>query len=658
MFKKLIFILIAATALGFFAYSEFKPVKSGSIKTQLNSWDKALIAGNDSLIAFKLPEAKTFYSKSLEEAEKIWGKDSQQAGVSYNKLGIVALRENNLDQAEQYLGQAWAITDQVLKDNDKRKGYILANYAKVLKKLFRLEEALKLEERGMQIIDLVEPPIWRDRADTKLGLASVNRDLGRVDNIKDLTREAIQDFKRELKADFKSKFERELRADATTEFAYRMIDFGQYDEAIYFAKQAVELSHSEFGPDTIKYSNSLKALALAYYRVGKIADAENFYKQSVNSLKTQSEESVLRGMLFAELAWIEYERYNLSGSIRYAEIALHEISESLGNKHPDICYYHRILAGFYLQTGDFQKASDHADKALGMALQIQANDRPDLIGALKVFVYARLATKNINDVLPIIYKVSEKSYQGQGTLNLYARVDLLSALSDLCRQLGKYEDAQKFIEQAVEIVPPDSSWSIDILLSKAKNLRDMGQLDKALDFANQGLKKANEIAPKSWRELWALRVLANTSRIAKKYDQSAEFYRQAIELINSTPWLLDDTSNKLNLYKELGDLYQEKSDDPATLFEILKIYRTVYKKSQYKSIFTYLPKLLNLQELSKKYNDDSLSSELAKEIEQYKLLFKKLSKLEQLVATAIDEELQRQRKESLQPVEKPKSLTL
>lgn len=220
--------------------------------------------------------------------------------------------------------------------------------------------------------------------------------------------------------------------------------------------------------------------------------------------------------------------------------------------------------------------------------------------------------------------------------------------------LGRYNDAQQFIEQARKIVPEDSVWFIDIYLTTAKNLRDMGQIKQAVDLAEQANRKANQISPRSGKQLWAMRVLANTYRIAKQYEQGAKIYRQSIELINSVPWLSENKMNKLNIYKELADLYMDQKDDSRTLFDILKIYRGIYQSHPYQSLSVYLPRLVKLHDLSKQHGDSALTSELNNEIEKFKLLLKSMAKIQESIASAIEEEMQRQRKESTQVAQNPK----
>ena len=144
------------------------------------------------------------------------------------------------------------------------------------------------------------------------------------------------------------------------ERAYELWDSASYEEGIPFARQALELAESEFGPDHVMVAHSLSRLALLYaYQYGVVdrLDAEPLHKRAL---------AIYERTLGSESAYVATELNNLGGvyyeAKRYAEAeamylrSVAILEKALGPNDREVANPLSALADIYLIHGDYASA--------------------------------------------------------------------------------------------------------------------------------------------------------------------------------------------------------------------------------------------------------------------------------------------------------------
>lgn len=115
-----------------------------------SQWDKYMDAAAVTFKEGHLSEAEKSLSLAVQEAEKS-GPENSRLALSLNNLASVYFLQQKYTQAEPLFKRALAINEKILGPNAPNVASCLENYAELLDKTNRQDEAAKLQARARSI---------------------------------------------------------------------------------------------------------------------------------------------------------------------------------------------------------------------------------------------------------------------------------------------------------------------------------------------------------------------------------------------------------------------------------------------------------------------------------------------------------------------------
>ena len=191
-------------------------------------------------------------------------------------------------------------------------------------------------------------------------------------------------------------------------------DFGEDDLAIYYLDKALEYGDDIYDKD-YEYHKVYQLKALVFIKRKEFNRAEKLLEKSKKiTLKNYSSPSYELGKLYIEYGILWSDRGNIKLAIDYYNLALSEVTQTMGSNHPTIADIHHNIAIEFLKipsTYNFEKAMNHYDKAIKITRKTLGEDHFKLALSYKDkgFLYAKMnnfveADKYYNKALIIMIK--------------------------------------------------------------------------------------------------------------------------------------------------------------------------------------------------------------------------------------------------------------
>jgi tetratricopeptide (TPR) repeat protein len=216
-----------------------------------------------------LPHAAELFEEALETARKIETEKSLVLQTNFlNSLGIIRSRQNRFDESEALYDEAIAIRTRVYGAEHLETSVPVANYARLLTKLGRYEEALPMLEFSYRVaLDELGPyhPWIAPRA---INLGRTYQTLGRMSEAEGLLRVAL-DQDRHIYGD-----EHHYVASSLQNLAVLIYKEEDTDEAIGLLQQALRIEEQSLGSDHIDTNQTRSLLASYYVNEGRYDEAE------------------------------------------------------------------------------------------------------------------------------------------------------------------------------------------------------------------------------------------------------------------------------------------------------------------------------------------------------------------------------------------------
>jgi Tfp pilus assembly protein PilF len=129
--------------------------------------------GDVALLRRRYPEADKWFAEALQVFEKIYGPEHVEVGKVLNNLAESSYHQNRHIEAEAYFRRALAICDRSLPGDHPQTLQALVNYARLLRKTGRKQDASRLEKRVAQGVES------RKKTDPREGLIIDYRAIAR-----------------------------------------------------------------------------------------------------------------------------------------------------------------------------------------------------------------------------------------------------------------------------------------------------------------------------------------------------------------------------------------------------------------------------------------------------------------------------------------------
>ena len=229
----------------------------------------------------------------------------------------------------------------------------------------------------------------------------------------------------------------------------RLINQGNYQEAIQFLQRFLEIAEKAGGPDTPAVSYGLYHLAICYSYQGRYGEAEPLYKRAL-----QIEE------------------------------------KQVGSEHPHIACIIDSLASDYLSQGRFAEAEPLYKRALAIREKALGLENPEVATSLNNIASLYREQGEYAQSEPVFIKALAMYEKTLGKKHPYTAMTL-NNLAMLYYRMGNYAKAEPLYNRALTIregaLGPKHPDVANNLNDLAMLYYDMGQFDHAESFFNRAL---------------------------------------------------------------------------------------------------------------------------------------------------------------------------
>jgi eukaryotic-like serine/threonine-protein kinase len=294
-------------------------------------------------------------------------------------------------------------------------------------------------------------------------------------------------------------------------------------------QEALRLSESEFGSDSLETGTSLWALGVLRYREDRLADAKELYNRSLNILETRGSSPTDVSALLDDLAQVYADEQQWVRAKQTYERALEIDRRLLGDDHPRVAMRLNNLAVVAQNIGDLKRAEELFRDAIRRDERAYGDQHPETGAArgnygLLLQREGRLAEAEplLRDALAVVLKLNGPDNYRVG----YARVSLAMLLHDE----GKLPESEVEFRQALanynKSLPANHQYRASALMHFARLLVDRRNPGEALTLSEQSLDiwiaTSSDSSPRTAQahaiHAYALAHLGRRSEAAEELD--------------------------------------------------------------------------------------------------------------------------------------------
>ena len=493
-------------------------------------------------------EAHAAYRAALEAARETGSPVA--VAQAWEAQGQAFLRRNELKEAEAAFRAALLALEQQTRESlriaaDRRSLGI------ALERQGKLEDAEGELRRSLATLEQLTPEA------PEVGAAL--RHLGRVvGNRGDLPAEekllvrAIALLERVAPESF-------LLADAVNNLAVNHARRGQLEAAEPLFRRSLEL-HEKLDPGTLPYARAVFNVGNMANVRGDLVAAEGFYQATLAVREKLAPGSLELAEILNNLGTVAANRGNLAAAEEFFRRALGIWEQRAPESHMVADLLHNI-GTLSLDRG----ALDAAEEPLRRALALKEKLAP---GSLEVATtLSNLGNlmrepgqiADAEDMQRKAMAIREAQAPGSGE-----HATSLGNLGDLAKLRGDSATAESFYRRAVEIERSYAPGGL-LLAGSLQNLGELALERGALDEAELQLKAAAAIraklAPGSAKEATSLHALGLLSRKRKDMPGAAEYFRRAIEALESQMGKLGGSESVRSGFRaQHRDIYNDYMD--------------------------------------------------------------------------------------------------
>ncbi|PSR53067.1 hypothetical protein AHMF7605_05765 [Adhaeribacter arboris] len=320
---------------------------------------------------------------------------------------------------------------------------------------------------------------------------------------------------------------------------------GNYDQAMQFYQQALQLKLALLGDTHPNLSSSYNNIGIIYYRKGDYEQALEYYQKDLQvCLKKNGDNRVSIGASYGNIGNVYFDKGDYEQALTYTQLALKFKQEALGEFHPDLANTYNSLGNIYSSKGELDKALEYNFKALHLWLPAFGEAHPNVAAA----------------------------YNNIGTIY---------------EEKGEYEKAAEYYQKNLQILLQSFDENHPDLASVYHNLGTVYTKQKNFELALQNLQKAWQIRRKSLGEVHddvaeSYFGIGNVYFTQGDYDKALEYYQTNLQILLQS--IGQKSPNLAAAYNALGAAYLGKSSYTAAL--------RYYQKAMVANVVTFQDTLL------------------------------------------------------------------
>ena len=230
--------------------------------------------------------------------------------------------------------------------------------------------------------------------------------------------------------------------------AYRIR--GLYDKAVENQEALLAQVEQAFGPDSDQVLFGKRGLAYCYSLIGRTKQAKELIQHVVSHLEET------KGLSDAEtlnakgiMASILFTARNYQQSLDLIQEQLPLLVEQFGDEHPQYLGQRLLQAKVLNSLGRYKEAEQLAQETYQVALAVRSESRAQVLEYPRLIADALRGQQKYQECFGLLVSTYEKALEIAGPGHSYT-LRILTDLTDICRQLGRGEDAVKYSGLALE----------------------------------------------------------------------------------------------------------------------------------------------------------------------------------------------------------------
>jgi len=390
-------------------------------------------------------EAEPLYKRSLEIREKTLGKDHLDVATTLNSLGLLYYNTGRYVEAESMYKRSLEIREKKLGEVHPYIAVSLNNLALLYQTTGRYAEAESLYKRSL---DIKGRTLGEDNLDlviTLNNLASLYQATARYAEAEPLYKRSLEIREKVLGKDHPEV------ALILNNLALLYTQMGRYSEAEPLYKKSIEIDEKALGKDHPELAINLGNLAWLYLDTGRYAEAEPLYKRSLEIREKvfgKQNLAVAESLTSLGLLYVTIGRHKEAEALvkRSLEIRV----ELLGSEHPDVAVSLCNLATIYSETRRYAEAETLLRKALEIDEKALGKDHIALTLILNNLGALHSSTERYAEAETLLKRALQINESVLGA-NHFAVARNSENLAYVYGKTGRYAEVEPLLKRSVEI---------------------------------------------------------------------------------------------------------------------------------------------------------------------------------------------------------------
>ncbi len=305
--------------------------------------------------------------------------------------------------------------------------------------------AREILERGSERLQsgLADQPLVRARLLATIGDVYVS--LGLFHEAEPLEREGLRIREEILGGDSLEVAESLQRLGRLT-----ALSRGPVEELEPLFRRAAAIRERRLGGDSLELAESLRSLGVVSEMMNRPEEARTLLERAlaIRERRLGGEHADV-GDVLLRLALIDGERGRFDTALPQMERAVRISERHLGRGHPRMVPVLGHRARLYLDAGRLDEAEPFAEEVLALAERQLGGDHQFTAESLQTLARLHLERRRYRQAEPLLVRALS-IYEQKGS-DFRVRVAALGLRAAVCRELGRFEEAEGFLALAAEI---------------------------------------------------------------------------------------------------------------------------------------------------------------------------------------------------------------
>ncbi|CAF0785941.1 unnamed protein product [Adineta steineri] len=336
-------------------------------------------------------------------------------------------------------------------------------------------------------------------------------------------------------------------------------DQGDYEKAIWYYEQAVEIRQKTLPSNHPDLATSYNNIGSVYNRIGEYLKALSYYEKALEIRETflPSSHPDLASS-YNNIGSVYNRMGEYSKALSFYDKALEIYQKTLLSNHPHLAISYNNISNVYDNMGEYSKALSFYEKALEIREKFLPSYHPDLASLYNNIgsVYNRMG--EYSNALSFYEKTLEILEKALPSNHPYLAISY-NNIGLVYNNMGEYSKALSYYEKDVEICQKTFRSNRPSLAISYNNIglvyNKMGEYSKALSYYEKALEILEKTLPSSHPHLakaynnigWMYRDMKDYSKALSYLERAMDVFQRVLPPTHSS---IKTVKNSIEVVKE------------------------------------------------------------------------------------------------------------